>query len=75
MKYYHLLLALTPSQTPGSLETESAVLSGVGQRGSEADSAQQANASVTLGPRRKAKVDETNLGVVSSVRLELGPSL
>lgn len=51
------------------------MLSGVGQRGSEADSAQQANASVTLGPRRKAKVDETNLGVVSSVRLELGPSL
>ena len=74
MKYYHLLLALTPSQIPVSLETEFVVLCRAGQRDSKADSAQQANASVTLGPGRKAEVYETNLGVVSSVGLESGHS-
>lgn len=43
-----------------------------GQRGSWADSAPQVMTSVTLEPRRKAKAYETNLGVVSSVGLELG---
>ena len=70
LKYYHLLLELTCSQTPVSLETEFVVLCRVGQRGSEADSAQQANASVTPGSRRKAKVYETSVGGVSSVCLE-----